>query len=92
MHVYNAVFPASDWQVMNEIALHRGSSPHLNTIDVYVDGQHLTEAVVRSLRTLSHEDLAHTRLCSSPTASSYPPQRGQQRTRFPQEDPSCIHP
>jgi len=33
---------------MNEIALHRGSSPHLNTIDIYVDGQHLTEAVVRS--------------------------------------------
>jgi hypothetical protein len=36
----------SDWQVMNEIALHRGSSPHLNTIDIFVDGQHLTEAVV----------------------------------------------
>ncbi|KAI6029461.1 ATP-NAD kinase-like domain-containing protein [Pisolithus microcarpus] len=33
------------WQVMNEIALHRGSSPHLNTIDIYVDGQHLTESV-----------------------------------------------
>ncbi|KAJ3502553.1 hypothetical protein NLJ89_g8836 [Agrocybe chaxingu] len=35
-----------DWQVMNEIALHRGSSPHLNTIDIFVDGQHLTEAVI----------------------------------------------
>ncbi|KAL6306138.1 ATP-NAD kinase [Sparassis latifolia] len=34
-----------DWQVMNEVALHRGSSPHLNTIDIYVDGQHLTESV-----------------------------------------------
>ncbi|KAI0314665.1 ATP-NAD kinase [Amylostereum chailletii] len=34
-----------DWQVMNEVALHRGASPHLNTIDAYVDGQHLTEAV-----------------------------------------------
>ncbi|KAN0131904.1 NADH kinase pos5, mitochondrial [Lactarius tabidus] len=34
-----------DWQVMNEVALHRGSSPHLNTIDAYVDGQHLTESV-----------------------------------------------
>lgn len=32
---------------MNEVALHRGSSPHLNTIDIFVDGQHLTEAVVR---------------------------------------------
>src|SRR6267154_1930127 len=31
---------------MNEVALHRGSSPHLNTIDGFVDGQHLTEAVV----------------------------------------------
>ena len=31
---------------MNEVALHRGSSPHLNTIDIFVDGQHLTEAVV----------------------------------------------
>jgi NADH kinase len=38
-----------DWQVMNEIALHRGSSPHLNTIDIFVDGQHLTEAVVCSI-------------------------------------------
>ncbi|KAL0072687.1 NADH kinase pos5 [Marasmius tenuissimus] len=35
----------NDWQVMNEIALHRGASPHLNTIDIFVDGQHLTEAV-----------------------------------------------
>lgn len=34
-----------DWQVMNEVALHRGSSPHLNTVDAFVDGQHLTEAV-----------------------------------------------
>ena len=31
---------------MNEVALHRGASPHLNTIDVFVDGQHLTESVV----------------------------------------------
>ena len=31
---------------MNEVALHRGSSPHLNTIDAFVDRQHLTEAVV----------------------------------------------
>lgn len=33
------------WQVMNEVTLHRGRSPHLNIIDAYVDGQHLTEAV-----------------------------------------------
>lgn len=41
------VSTSAEWQVMNEVALHRGSSPHLNTIDVFVDGQHLTEAVVR---------------------------------------------
>lgn len=34
------------WQVMNEVTLHRGRSPHLTTVDSYVDGQHLTEAVV----------------------------------------------
>jgi len=37
------------WQVMNEVTLHRGRSPHLNIIDAYVNGQHLTEAVVGSL-------------------------------------------
>jgi len=37
------------WQVMNEVTLHRGPSPHLNTIDVFVDGQHLTEAVCDGL-------------------------------------------
>ncbi|KAF8273413.1 ATP-NAD kinase [Lactarius quietus] len=41
----NIMGKGEDWQVMNEVALHRGSSPHLNTIDAYVDGQHLTEAV-----------------------------------------------
>ncbi|KAF8583830.1 ATP-NAD kinase [Ramaria rubella] len=35
------------WQVMNEVTLHRGRSPHLNIVDVYVDGVHLTEAFVR---------------------------------------------
>lgn len=34
---------------MNEVTLHRGRSPHLNIIDAYVNGQHLTEAVVGSL-------------------------------------------
>ena len=32
---------------MNEISLHRGRSPHLTSVDAYVDGQHLTAAVVR---------------------------------------------
>lgn len=30
---------------MNEVALHRGRSAHLATIDTFVDGQHLTESV-----------------------------------------------
>ena len=34
---------------MNEVTLHRGRSPHLNIIDAYVNGQHLTEAVVGPL-------------------------------------------
>lgn len=32
---------------MNEVALHRGQHRHLNVVDAYFDGQHLTEAVVR---------------------------------------------
>ncbi|KAF8608114.1 ATP-NAD kinase [Ceratobasidium sp. AG-I] len=32
-------------QVMNEITLHRGRSPHLTIIDAFVDDAHLTEAV-----------------------------------------------
>jgi hypothetical protein len=31
---------------MNEVAIHRGRYPHLSVVDAYVDGQHLTEAVV----------------------------------------------
>lgn len=31
---------------MNEVALHRGQSPHLTTIEAFVDSQHLTESVV----------------------------------------------
>lgn len=37
------------WQVMNEVALHRGRSAHLTTLDAFVDGQHLTEAVADGL-------------------------------------------
>jgi len=38
-----------EWQVMNEITLHRGRSPHLTTIDAFVDGQHLTECIADGL-------------------------------------------
>lgn len=37
------------WQVLNEVALHRGRSPHLTVVDAFVDGQHLTEAVADGL-------------------------------------------
>jgi NADH kinase len=30
---------------MNEVALHRGRSPHMTTIDAYVEGRHLTQAI-----------------------------------------------
>ena len=48
------VRPHTAWQVMNEVALHRGRSPHLVTIDAFVDGQHLTESVVRVLFSRHH--------------------------------------
>ncbi|KAH7107964.1 ATP-NAD kinase [Auriculariales sp. MPI-PUGE-AT-0066] len=38
-----------EWQVMNEITLHRGRSAHLTTIDTFVDGQHLTEGIADGL-------------------------------------------
>jgi len=62
---------------MNEVTLHRGRSPHLNIIDAYVNGQHLTEAVVGSFpcpQALNSHPLW------SPMASSYPHQQVQRRT------------
>lgn len=32
--------------LMNEVALHRGREPHMTTIDAFVDGRHLTQAIV----------------------------------------------
>ena len=49
---------------MNEVALHRGRSPHLNTIDAFVDGQHLTESVVRYIFT-NHPSLPRSKLTSN---------------------------
>lgn len=34
------------WQVMNELVLHRGKYSHLAVLDVYLNGEHLTEAIV----------------------------------------------
>jgi NADH kinase len=46
---------STGWQAMNEVTLHRGRSPHLNIVDIFVDGVHLTEEYVStSYRTLSH--------------------------------------
>ncbi|KIO22651.1 hypothetical protein M407DRAFT_27837 [Tulasnella calospora MUT 4182] len=39
--------PPEGYQLMNEVTIHRGRSPHLSIMDAFVDGQHLTEAVVR---------------------------------------------
>ncbi|KIJ51322.1 hypothetical protein M422DRAFT_26740 [Sphaerobolus stellatus SS14] len=46
------------WQAMNEVTLHRGRSPHLNIVDIFVDGVHLTEAYSDGL------------IISSPTGST----------------------
>lgn len=35
----------SDVHLMNEVALHRASSPHMTMIDAFVDGRHLTQAI-----------------------------------------------
>lgn len=35
--------------VMNEVSLHRGTTPHLTFLDLFVDGQHLTEAIADGL-------------------------------------------
>ncbi|ORX34286.1 ATP-NAD kinase-like domain-containing protein [Kockovaella imperatae] len=48
----------SGWQVMNEVAIHRGRHPHLNVVDAYFDGEHLTEAVADGI------------LLSTPTGST----------------------
>ncbi|EJT53041.1 hypothetical protein A1Q1_00048 [Trichosporon asahii var. asahii CBS 2479] len=47
--------PESGWQVMNEVCLHRGRYPHLPSVDVYYNNQHLTKGLV-SLRAV------HTKL------------------------------
>lgn len=38
--------PSCEVHLMNEVTLHRGSQPHMTTIDAYVDGEHLTRAIV----------------------------------------------
>ena len=62
------------WQVMNEVTLHRGRSPHLNIIDAYVDGQHLTEAVVSDGRLermrITHHGQSDGLILSTPTGST----------------------
>ncbi|PWN27723.1 ATP-NAD kinase, partial [Jaminaea rosea] len=37
--------PSCEVHLMNEVTLHRGSQPHMTTIDAYVDGEHLTRAI-----------------------------------------------
>ena len=74
---------------MNEIALHRGSSPHLNTIDIYVDGQHLTEAVVRTV----HTELGYAVLkFISLTVSSCQHPRAPLHILYPPEAPLSTPP
>lgn len=67
--------PESGWQVMNEVCLHRGRYPHLPTVDVYYNNQHLTEGLVSSQRLCDERKrLTHTQadgfLLSTPTGST----------------------
>jgi NADH kinase len=48
----------SDTYALNEVTLHRGSSPHLKIIDVYINNRFLTEAVADGM------------IISSPTGST----------------------
>lgn len=52
---------------MNEVALHRGRYPHLSVVDAFVNGQHLTEAVVRSPLAFSRASGREPRLTLSPS-------------------------
>jgi NADH kinase len=36
---------SSEIHLMNEVALHRASSPHMTTMDAFVDGRHLTQSI-----------------------------------------------
>ena len=49
---------SGDTYALNEVTLHRGSSPHLKIIDVYIAGRFLTEAVADGM------------IVSSPTGST----------------------
>jgi NADH kinase len=50
--------PQGDIYALNEVTLHRGSSPHLKIIDVYINNRFLTEAVADGM------------IISSPTGST----------------------
>jgi hypothetical protein len=47
---------------MNEVALHRGRSPHLSVVDAFVNGQHLTEAVVSAKASAARRVVPSTHL------------------------------
>lgn len=47
--------------LMNEVALHRGREPHMTTIDAFVDGRHLTRAIVSSPCIVSRQPVSFGR-------------------------------
>lgn len=69
---------------MNEVALHRGQHRHLNVVDAYFDGQHLTEAVVSPSAFLDDRYQLTRRL----TVFYYPPLQDQPPTPSQPADPS----
>lgn len=51
-------------QALNEVHLHRGRHAHLTLIETFVDGQHLTEAIVSGLQLLYRHLLDMVSLCA----------------------------
>lgn len=46
IHEEDGTQSGSEIHLMNEVALHRGREPHMTTVDAFVDGRHLTRAIV----------------------------------------------
>lgn len=82
--------PESGWQVMNEVCLHRGRYPHLPTVDVYYNNQHLTEGLVSLQGTRCIADIRPMASCS-PLPLDPPPTRYRPVVRrcTPRLTPSC---
>lgn len=84
-----------DVHLMNEVTLHRGREPHMTKIDAFVDGQHLTQAIVGCLApsplvTFADVLLRNSAHPHSPTALSLQRRPDQRPTLCLPVDRLCI--